>query len=103
MLPNPRHDMTTSRTPAQLAALAAARAKRTSAAPRIAPAGYRSVEHFLDDTREYVGRQYGRSAELARYLNVGTKTVSRWLSREKLPMQPTIDAIAGWRRSQNTR
>ena len=95
--------MTPPRTPGQLAALAAAREKRASAAPRTAPEGYRSVEHFLDDVREYVGRQYGRSAELAHYLNVGTKTVSRWLHREKLPMQPTIDAIAGWRRSQSKR
>ena len=83
--------------PAKLAALAAARAARDCAAPRTAPEGWRSVEHLLDDTREYVGR-FGLTMELARYLGVGEKSVRRWLKREKLPQQPTLDAIANWRR-----
>ncbi len=86
------------RTPAQLEALAAARRQRAVAAPRTPPAGYRSVEHFLDTAREFVGSHSGYTMELARYLNVTTRPLSRWLKREKIPMQPTLDAIERWMR-----
>jgi transcriptional regulator with XRE-family HTH domain len=86
------------KTPAKMAALAAARAKRDIAAPRVAPDGWRSPEHLLDDTREYVGRFPGLHIELARYLAVSSKSVQRWLRREKMPLQATLDAIAQWRR-----
>ena len=83
------------RTPAQLAALAAARAKRETAAKRTPPEGYRSVEHFLDDVREYVGR-YGLTMDLSRYLAVDESSIRRWIKREKIPVQATIDAIHRW-------
>lgn len=86
------------RTPAQLKALANARLKRASAAPRTPPEGWRSVEHLLDDTREFVGRASGYTMELARYLSVEPRSVNRWLRREKIPQQETLDAIAQWRR-----
>jgi hypothetical protein len=54
--------------------------------------------HLLDDTREYVGRFPGLHIELARYLAVSSKSVQRWLRREKMPLQATLDAIAQWRR-----
>lgn len=86
----------TERTPAQLAALAAARKNRESAAKRTPPEGYRSVEHFLDSVREAVGRRNGATIELANYLRVNEGSVRRWIKREKIPMQPTIDALARW-------
>jgi hypothetical protein len=87
------------RTPAQLAALEAARQKRVAANPRTTPEGYRSVEHFLDDLREYLGR-YGLTNELARYLRVNESSVRKWIKREKIPLQPTIDAMHQWRRTK---
>jgi transcriptional regulator with XRE-family HTH domain len=66
------------------------------AAPRITPGGYRSVEHFIDMVGERCGKRFGMRAELARYLNVPTKTVSKWLNREKTPAQASLDAIALW-------
>ena len=91
------------RTQAQLEALAAARAKRKIAAERRAPEGWRSPEHLLTDTREYIARACvpGHSSpmnSLAIYLRVNPRTVQRWLAGEKMPMQPTLDAIAQWRR-----
>jgi hypothetical protein len=83
------------KSPAQLAALEAARLKRAIACPRKQPEGYRSVEHFLDDTRDYVGR-YGLTSDLARYLRVNESSVRKWIKREKIPLQPTIDAIHRW-------
>jgi len=87
------------RTPAQIAALEAARMKREIAKERIAPEGYRSVEHFLDDVREYVGR-YGLTMDLARYLRVNESSVRRWIKREKIPLQSTLDAIGRWMRTR---
>lgn len=84
------------RTPAQLAALAEARMKRASARERKPPEGYRSVEHFLDEVREFVGRRSGATVDLANYLRVNNSSVGRWIRREKIPLQPTIDAINRW-------
>ena len=86
------------RTPKQLAALAKAREKRAIAAERTVPEGWRSVDHLLDDTREYLGRYPGLTVELARYLGVNESSVRRWVKREKMPLQETIDTIARWRR-----
>lgn len=88
----------TSRTPAQLAALAAAREKRQAAAARVAPEGWRSPEHLLDDTREFLARRAGATAELAQYLGVDESSIRRWVKREKMPLQETLDSIARWRR-----
>jgi hypothetical protein len=77
-------------------ALKAARAKRAVAHPRITPEGYRSVEHFLDSVREHVGSVKGATRSLAAYLNVDEASVRRWIKREKIPLQPTLDAIAKW-------
>jgi hypothetical protein len=82
--------------PKKLKALKAARQKRATAQPRTAPEGYRSVEHFLDSAREFVGRRPGATMELARYLRVNESSIRRWLKREKLPLQPTLEAIAHW-------
>jgi DNA-binding transcriptional regulator YiaG len=87
------------RTPAQLSALAAARSRRASNAARTVPDGYRSVEHFLDEVREYVGR-WQLTNELARYLRVNEASVRRWVKREKIPLQPTLDAMATWMRTK---
>jgi hypothetical protein len=84
------------RSPKQLAALAAARQKRAIAAERTPPEGYRSVEHFLDDAREFVGRRAGATMELARYLNVDESNVRGWLTRKKIPLQPTLDDMHLW-------
>lgn len=84
------------KSPAKLRALAQARAARAIAAQRRCPDGYRSVDHFLACAREAVGRRAGGTMELARYLGVGDASLRRWLKGHKLPLQPTIDAIAGW-------
>lgn len=89
------------RTPAQIAALEAARAQRAIARERIAPEGYRSVEHFLDDAREYIARQ-GLTTDLARYLRVDESSVRRWIKREKIPMQSTLDTIHQWMRTKKS-
>jgi hypothetical protein len=81
---------------AKLKALAAARAKRAIAQPRRTPEGYRSLEHFLDSAREAVGRRSGGTMELARYLRVNESSVRKWIKREKIPLQHTIDAIHRW-------
>lgn len=83
---------------AKLSALKKARAARETARERTAPEGWRSVEHLLDDTRDYLARYAGLTVELARYLGVNEASVRRWVKREKMPMQETIDAIAQWRR-----
>lgn len=85
-----------SRTAAQLAALEAARAKRAIAKERTPPEGYRSVEHFLDCLREEVGRRSGATVELANYLRVNESSVRKWVKREKIPLQATIDAMDRW-------
>jgi DNA-binding transcriptional regulator YiaG len=41
--------------------------------------------------------------ELADYLRVNESSVRKWLKREKLPLQPTIDAIHRWMVSQRPR
>lgn len=89
-------EKTPTRTAAQLAALAAARTKRAAAKERTAPEGYRSVEHFLDSVREEVGRRAGGTVQLANYLRVNESSVRRWIKREKIPLQATIDAINRW-------
>lgn len=81
---------------AKLAALEAARAKREIARERQPPEGYRSVEHFLDSAREAVARRPGGTMELSRYLRVNESSVRKWLKREKLPLQATIEAINRW-------
>lgn len=86
------------RTPAQLAALEVARAQRATARERRPPEGYRTVEHFLDTAREFVGRRSGYTLELSRYLRVDESSIRRWLKREKLPLQDTLDAIDRWLR-----
>lgn len=90
------------RSPAQLAALAAARARRAVAAPRVAPEGWRSPEHLIEDTREYCAVRssptHSELNRLADYLGVSPDTARHWLSRGKQPMQSTLDAIAQWRR-----
>lgn len=84
------------------AALAKARAARAVAQPRTAPAGYRSVEHFLDSAQETMGRRPRGASELAAYLRVNHANIRRWLvTRERIPMQPTLDAIASWITSLN--
>lgn len=94
-----------SKTPDQLAALAKARKKRGSAAPRMAPEGWRSVQHLMTDTREYCARKcvpghHSELRSLANYLGVNESSVRRWLSGEKTPMQKNIDSIAQWRRNR---
>jgi len=89
------------RTDAQLKALAEARQKRAVAKQRRAPEGYRSVEHFLDSVREAVGRRTGGTVELAHYLAVDESSVRRWIKREKIPLQVTIDAMAAWLQTKN--
>jgi hypothetical protein len=85
-------------TSAKLAALAVARSKRKQATdPLMPPDGWRSAEHLLDDTREYLSR-WKLTVELADYLGVDEKSVRRWVKREKLPRQDTLNAIAQWRR-----
>lgn len=86
----------------KLAALAAARQARASAQPRTGPDGWRSPEHLLDDTREFLGRHAGLTAELARYLRVNEGSVRRWVKREKMPVQSTLEQIAQWRRVKKT-
>lgn len=93
------------RSPAQLDALASAREKRAIAKQRTAPEGWRSVDHLMLDTREYCAKYSipGHSSELralATYLRVGESSVRRWLNGEKTPLQPTIAAIAQWRRNR---
>ncbi len=82
--------------PARAQALAAARAARASAQERKAPDGYRSVEHFLDCVREFVGRRSGATVELAGYLRVNESSVRKWIKREKIPLQHTLEAIHRW-------
>lgn len=89
------------RTPAQLAALAAARERRATAAPRTVPTGYRSIAHLLDCAQEAAGRRAHGTQELAAYLGVTQRPVRAWLrDRAKVPLQPTLDAIALWLQSQ---
>lgn len=82
--------------PEKQKALQVARQSRAVAAERVAPEGYRSVEHFLDCVRERLGSRTGATAALAAYLGVTERSVRRWAKREKLPMQGTIDAMARW-------
>ena len=84
----------------KLKALETARQNLPWAASRKPPEGYRSVEHFLDDAREYVGSHQGATAELAAYLRVNESSVRKWIKREKIPLQPTIDSIARWLRTK---
>lgn len=63
---------------------------------RIVPEGFRSLEHFLDSVAEVANRVYGGQADLARYVGSNTKSVSRWLRREKIPRQQTLDAMHRW-------
>lgn len=90
--------------PAKLAALAAAREKRKIAAARTAPEGWRSPDHLLIDTREFCAGHHLHSSSgltaLARYLGASESHTRRWLSLEKMPMQPTLELIAQWRRNR---
>lgn len=88
--------MTSKISRAKSEALEKARASRAVARDRQAPGGYRSVEHFLDSVREAVGSRAGATVELASYLRVNEASVRRWVKREKMPLQPTIDAMARW-------
>jgi len=63
-------------------------------ANRIAPDGFRGVDHFLDSLAELVNQRYGGQADLANYLAANTKSVSRWLRRQQIPQQETRDAMA---------
>lgn len=82
--------------PAKLAALQAAREKRRIASARTAPPGYGSAEHLLETAREYCGAHLGSYNRLAAHLGVDESSVRRWLKREKMPLQRTLDAIALW-------
>jgi len=80
----------------KLAALEAARNARRTAQPRTAPEGYRGVPHFLADVREVVNSRARGISELAAFLQVGGRSVRRWIDGDKLPMQRTIAAMAIW-------
>jgi hypothetical protein len=84
------------KTKRQLKALAKARASRATAKERTPPEGYRSVEHFLDDVREFCGRRLGATLDLARYLRRDESSVRRWIKREKIPLQETVETIHLW-------
>lgn len=86
-------------TPAKLAALAAARAKRKIATTPIAPPpGWPSWEALRVNTQDYCRRQPGRIADLSGYIGTGTSSVRRWLRGDKIPRQDTVDKIGQWRR-----
>ena len=79
----------------ELDALAAARSKRAIATERTAPEGYRSVEHFLDVCREFVGRT-NSTTSLAAYLDTNPRSVRKWLNKERIPLQDTLNGMATW-------
>jgi len=78
---------------------AAKKVHQAKLAERVAPAGFRPVEHFLDSVSDLAGRVRGGKADLANYL-APTRSVSRWLKREKIPLQWTLDAMHKWYLSQ---
>lgn len=88
-------------TAAKLAALAAARAKRKqSTDPIIAPEGWRSVDHLMQDTREFCLRTQATKV-LARNLGITDRPLRSWLSGKRIPRQATVNAIAVWRKGQS--
>lgn len=64
----------------------------------LAPKPFRSVGPFLDSVRGIAQAEFGRQADLARYLGTPSKSVSRWLRREQYPRQETIWGIERWYR-----
>ena len=53
------------------------RANQAARKVLVVPDGFRSVAHLLDTVAEAAGRVFGGQADLARYLGVNTKSVSR--------------------------
>lgn len=44
----------------------------------------------------FVGRRSGATLELSRYLRVNESSVRKWIKREKIPLQETLDSINRW-------